>query len=371
MPFYKCKIVTSTYSVNEKILYSQSENELLQKNQDIIDYQEYKVRINFKDFSLQLFRIMQRLISNSYNTVQALTIAENCFSGIQRSIIQTIVHDIYHGTPFSEALRQFPQCFEITIIEILKVSELTGRLAESISNIIKYIEYQNTFNTKIKNAMRYPIFVLILIFFISVIWIVWIIPQFGQIFTDLELAVPTITNWMLSLSNAIRNHYIISSIVPFAIFITCKQLHFKIPIISKFTDEINKLQFFDTMALMLRERIHLIDTIKCVTSRQEFERYAGLVDLITSGYSFSSASDELKLFSKEELAIISVSEQTGQYWVAFNTFADMMRLRIDDYLNLITKRLPSILICVVGVILIAFVYGTFMPLYSSIDLVTS
>ncbi len=371
MPFYKCKVISSTYEIYKKVLYARSENELLQRNQDIINYRQYNPKINFREFSLQLFRIMQRLTANSYNTVQALTVAENCFSGVQKSIIQTILYDIRHGTTFSEALKQFSQCFDLTIIEILRVSELTGRLTESIENIIKYIEYNNQFNTKIKNATRYPIFVLILIFVISVIWIVWIIPQFGQIFTDLELPTPTITSWMLSLGSAIRKHYVIAMTVTPIIFVAYRHLHFKIPIISKFTDEINKLQFFDTMALMLREKIHLIDAIKCVTRRKEFEKYSELVELIIHGYSFSYAAEKLEIFSNEEIAIMSVSEQTGQYWVAFNTFADMMKLRIDNNLNLITKRLPSILICVVGIILVIFIYGTFMPLYSSIDLVTN
>lgn len=370
MPFYKCRVITTAYDVYDKTLYARSDDDLLQRNQDIISYKKCNVRINFREFSLKLFRIMQRLTSNSYNTVQALTVAENCFRGYQKSIIQTVLYDIRQGTAFSEALKQFSQCFDVTIIEILRVSELTGRLAESIDNIIKYIEYQNQFNTKIKNATRYPIFVLILIFVISIIWIVWIIPQFGQIFTDLELRVPTITSWMLTLSNVIKKHYIIALAVIPTIFFICKRLRLNIPIISKFNNEINKLQFFDTMALMLRERVHIIDAIKCVTGRKEFEKYSELANLIINGYSLSSAATKLGLFSNEEIAIISVSEQTGQYWVAFNTFADMMKLHLDNYLNLITKRLPSILICVVGSILVVFVYGTFMPLYSSIDLVS-
>ena len=114
-----------------------------------------------------------------------------------------------------------------------------------------------------------------------------------------------------------------------------------------------------------------IDAIKCITKHPEFNQYSRLEDLIKDGCSFALASERLKLFSPQEVSIISVSEQTGQYWVAFSTFADITKLQVENRIRNITKRLPSVLICIVGGLLVLFIYGTFLPLYSSIDVVSN
>ncbi len=374
MPFYKCKMIKridrSSYTVEQKLLYANSKKELLEKCNYIISCRKYKKhQIDAKTFVLRFFRIIHSLIANGYNTVQTLTIATNCFKGTQKLVIQTVLDKINSGSSFSEALSQFDTFFDSTVIEILHVSEMTGRLEISIWNIIEYLEYKMQFYTKIKNATRYPIFVLMLISIISVIWIIWIIPQFSNIFKELELSMPAITKYLLELSVFIKAHYFIIFAIFILIFSIVKYLNIKIPIISTFRKELSKLQFLETMGLMLKENVNLLNAIKCVTKRPEFCKYSKLIELITDGSSFTKAAECLGLFSPQEISIISVSEKTGQYWVAFKTLADIVKLNIEDSFNKLTKRLPSILICIVGALLVLFIYGTFFPLYSSIDVV--
>ena len=376
MPFYKCQKIKTTsvnsYQVYEELLFAKSKSELLNKHDNIVSIsrcQEHQADV--KTFLLRFFSMIHRLVANGYNTVQALTIASNCFDKIEKLIIQTILNTIKQGFSFSDALKQFGGYFDNTITETLRVSELTGRLPEAIKNIIEYINYRTQFNTKIKNAVSYPVFVLALIFVISLIWIIFIIPQFSKIFKDLEIPIPTVTKCLLTFSSFIKTHYMIVLIILTAILLICKLLKINLPVISSFKSKIIKLQFFEAMALMLRENVNLLDAIKCITKYPEFSQYSRLEDLIKDGCSFALASERLKLFSPQEVSIISVSEQTGQYWVAFSTFADITKLQVENCIRNITKRLPSVLICIVGGLLVLFIYGTFLPLYSSIDVVSN
>ena len=373
MQLYKCKCINKQYQIQNILIIAKSENELLQINKNIISYKKYKSKLTnpTKNFTLPFFKNLYQLLSNQYELIEALKISLNFFEDERNLIINYIIANIRQGYSFSKTLGLFNQYFDSIVIETIRISEKTAELTHALRNIINYLESQLNIKSRINNTIRYPILVLTLILCIVNIWLIWIIPQFSGIFTDLNIQAPLVTKCILTCSSIIINYkyiilllVIISTVYCIVFLDKIKGTILKLPIINNIVKNIHKMKFFESLSIMLKSKLNLVDSLECLNTIPEFQKYANIVQFIKSGKTLYEASSLNQQFSNYELAIILTGEQSGQPWIVFQSISNILQFKLNEQFNRIASMLPSILMSIAGVILILLAYSTFAPLYS-------
>jgi len=115
------------------------------------------------------------------------------------------------GLSFSDALSKYPAVFSDFFVNMIKASELTGRLDSSLSYLADYYESQDKLNSKVRNAMIYPIFVLVMFLVVIIIMVTVVIPQLEGIITESGITpeeLPTISKIMFGVGGFIRDYYL-------------------------------------------------------------------------------------------------------------------------------------------------------------------
>ena len=373
--FYRCKILENN-NIKNKIALVENEKDLFNLYENIVSFKEYKLKyknqINY--FTLPFFKNIYQLVVNNFDIINSLKITSNCFSDERKLIIDFIINKLKTGYTLSESLTVFNQYFDKIVTEMVRISEKTANLNQSIINIINYLESKNNMKEKIKKTIRYPITILILVNIIILIWLILIIPQFQNIFNDLNVELPLLTKCVVGCSNILINYPIIISVIFVGILIyiklninIIKNKLLKFPIVKDINNSINKMQFFNSLSLMLQSHINLIEALDCLNKVENFKQYSSIVSFIKSGKTLTTSIIISQKFEEYEVSIISIGEKSGQIWVSFQAIVNILNTKINNKLDKIVSILPTILMIIAGILLITLVYSTFNPLYNGFN----
>lgn len=375
MQFYKCKILKNN-SIRTEIALVENKNDLFNLYNNIVNIKKYtpKYKDSINYFTLPFFKNLYQLVINNFNIINALQMTAHCFIDERKLIVDFIIKKLKTGYTLSESLNIFDEYFDSIVIEIIQISEKTANISQSISNIISYLESRNNIKNKISKTIRYPITIFILVNIVVLIWLILIIPQFESIFNDLNIELSLLTKCIIKCSNVLINYPIIIGII-FISIIFCIKLNIhiiknklvKVPIINDINNDINKMQFFNALSLMLQANINLIEALDCLNKIEIFKKYASIVDFIRNGKTITTAIILSQKFEDYEISIISVGEKSGQIWLSLKSIVNILNIRINNKLDKIISILPTILMITAGVLLIALVYSTFNPLYNGFD----
>ena len=123
-----------------------------------------------------------------------------------KKIFSGLIKEIQAGNSLSQALTQYPKIFPNTYCQIIKASEQAGTLEIGLKQAAKYLEKQASANQKIKRAMLYPSFVLILAVFVAILLITVALPPLISLFNSLDVQLPWMTQLLLNISNLLTAH---------------------------------------------------------------------------------------------------------------------------------------------------------------------
>ena len=135
------------------------------------------------------------------------------FAGLQASatkpamveLLKDIRASLDQGRELSAAMARHLDVFGAFYISMIKVGEMTGRLTEVFLRLNEHMEFERDVRERIKQAMRYPIFVMIAMAIAVVILNIFVIPVFAKVFAGFNAELPLITRGLLGFSNWMLN----------------------------------------------------------------------------------------------------------------------------------------------------------------------
>ncbi|MBQ7524208.1 MAG: type II secretion system F family protein [Alphaproteobacteria bacterium] len=380
MRLYDCKALDVGGRVVERMIFAARELNFLEAFKKLgltfISKKERHstIRQAVVDFTLPFFRGLLQLVRNNLNLISALDIVKSSFQNAEaRLIIATIKDNIKSGSSFANTLVMFGNFFDNTVVKTIEISEKTARLPEALSRVVEHLESSIKLKNKLKDALRYPLFLLICMFSVFIFWLFVIIPKFAELFDELNVTPPYISKIVFNLSYVIRENAWGAVVIALVIAGLWRWKRFsgilgKIPVMSKIKHETAIFNFCSSMEIMLHEKVNLLEALKCLD--KEFLGIKNAIAVIESGSSLSVAIAASEIFNKRELSIISTGERAGDLWSAFKSIAEISRQRIDTTLQRISSLLQPVAICFAGLLLVLVVCSLITPLYSSLDLFT-
>ena len=304
-----------------------------------------------------------------------------------RAIIGDITARVQGGESFNAALAKHPAIFNRLYISMVRAGESGGLLAEILDRLAGFLEASARLRKKVKSAMTYPVAVISIAILITVFLIVKVVPVFAEIFKDFGKPLPAPTQFLVDLSDFMRNdwYYIIGILagVFFGIkyFVKTKTGHelwnrwqLKLPIFGALLHKIAMSRFARTFSQLIRSGVPILETLEIVGGSAGNtvveQSIKGISADVEKGDNLSVAMSKKTIFPPMMLRMVAAGESTGKIDEMLEKMADFWDEEIEATLSALTSLLEPILIVVLGVIVGGIVIALFLPIFKMSEVVS-
>ncbi len=330
------------------------------------------------DFSNQLATLIESGITilNSLQLLEGQTSRKS-----MKKIIDGLVKEIQGGNSLSQALGHYPQVFSNTYCQVIKASEQAGNLELGLRQAAGYLEKQAVANQKIKRALLYPAFILLMAIGVSILLITVALPPLVDLFNSLGAELPWMTKLLMDVTGFFldRSLYVLVGILAIimltlgllrlpSVKIARDRLMLKIPAIGAINIERSVQHFCQTASMLMKAGLRLpqIMEITIQTNRNQIIRQAlsKVRDRLVQGEGLSQPLSEIELFPPLLVEMVVVGEKTGSMDNTFATLADFYEKKIDRRIDVLISMIEPALTVVIGVVVIFIALSMITPLYS-------
>lgn len=333
------------------------------------------------DISL-LLRQLATLLNAGIPVVQALEMVEETQANdTGKKMLLAIKTNIASGTPFSKALRHYPENFSALNCNLLAAGEQAGALDHMLERVASYAEKSESLKKKIKKALTYPLAVLSIAILITAGLLIFIIPTFKEVFAGFNAELPTATRAVIALSDTIR-HYgwiaVIGLVLSFYLLKNGYQKNpawvekidrysLRLPIIGAILEKAAIARFARTLATTFAAGLPLVDALQSVaaaTGNFIFNKATlNIRDEVSQGLKIQRAMSNTHLFPPLVVQMIGVGEDSGSLELMLNKVADFYEEDVNHAVDNLSALLEPLLMVILGVLIGGLVIALYLPLF--------
>ncbi len=296
-----------------------------------------------------------------------------------------LVEHLEKGESLSVSMQHFPETFSPLIINLVQIGESTGQLSAAFGRLYQYLEFEISSVKQIKQAFRYPIFVLVSIVSSIIILNIFVIPTFARFYTNLTVSLPWQTTFLIDMSDFVINFgpylLVLSFIGGVFLYRYLKtpegkyrkdKIMLKIPLSGKLLKRIILIRFCQLFSITLSASISVTQGLQLVknslTNAYIVKQIADMQESIERGMPFTQAITKIELFSPLESQILSVGERSGELSPALEYIADFHGREIEYDLRRLSETIGPVLIALVSGLILIIALGVYLPVWNMINL---
>ena len=295
-------------------------------------------------------------------------------------LLKDVRASLDQGRELSAALARHLDVFGAFYISMIRVGEMTGRLTEVFLRLNQHLEFERDVRERIKQALRYPMFVLIAMAIAVVILNIFVIPVFAKVFAGFHAELPLITRgllgfsaWMLAWWPLLIGGTIGAVLLARAYIRTVQGRYnwdarkLKLPIVGDIVLKATLARFARSFALSSQSGVPLVQALTVVAQTVDNAFIGGRIeqmrDGIERGESISRCAAATGVFTPVVLQMIRVGEETGELDNLLFEIADMYERETDYHIKGLSAAIEPILLAVIGVLVLLLALGVFLPLW--------
>lgn len=301
-----------------------------------------------------------------------------------KSRYRMVIRFVEEGNSFSDALVLSRYEWDEWYLHAIQSADRSGRLLEVMEMLRGELERRVEFESKLRSAMIYPLFVLGLSSLVVLMLLVFVVPQFEGMLSDLlsDTALPLGTRWVLFLSNCVRGMWGWVAIFIFAvIFLVLLKTNFvrrrmhsvlhRVPYLGGILRLVEVERLLHTLHILLHSGLSIIEALKQVQLLRGDVLVRDVMlrvrERILEGEMLSNAISQETVFPIWLSERIKIGEETGTLDVAFKKSAEAVRVEIDRAMKLATALMEPLLVLGLAVVLGGLVVCLFWPMLSVVE----
>jgi type IV pilus assembly protein PilC len=301
-------------------------------------------------------------------------------------MLDTIISDLRAGNPLSVSLEKHPKAFNNMFCKMIAVGEQTGQLESVLRNLAGYAEQSTAATRKIRQAMTYPIIVLVMAVVVGFLAVTFILPPIMDMFKTLGGELPFMTLMLIGFVTFMGKYGVY---VMLAVLAGCLLLYMyirtpdgalqkdrfllKMPVMGRL-NLINTLaRICRSITILFRSGLPLPEILK-LTSESSGNRVIAkaLMDVeadIIKGEGLASAMGRHREFLPLMVEMTRVGEETGNLDNTLTIVADSFEIEAADKLQTVLGMIEPAMTIIIGLAVGFLALSIFVPLYSGMSLV--
>ena len=312
------------------------------------------------------------------DAIKLLQVASS--SGAFRAALGDICQDLEDGEAFSTAIAHHPVVFDQLYVDMVRAAEYSGTLDRVLVQVAGYLQRQDSAIKKLRSAMVYPAIILVLAVAVCTVLIVFVLPNFVQMFNEFHADLPLPTKfllWLGTFAQAWRAEILVgflAAVVAITAVLSSPPGHvfrdhaiLRLPVLGIIVRYSVIERFARTLATMLKAGIPISQTFEVAIASAGNIRYRrGLESVkvrMLTGDGFSVPLAATGLFAPMIIRMIRVGEETGTLDASLEQIADFLGEEMDYKVrNMISLIEPTLVIAVGGAV--GFVaISVILPMY--------
>ncbi len=302
---------------------------------------------------------------------------------VLKDALADIIGGLESGRQLANTLQSHPKIFSKLFVSLVEIGEATGTLDVAFQRLYEYLSMDEDVRSRVKTAVRYPIFVLIAVGIALGIITVFVIPNFEPIFRALgdDIPMPTriilavsdfvVNSWMLMIGLGIATYFGISTYINTeAGRLNWDWLKLRVPATGVIVRNAALSRITRSLAVSLDAGLPINETLRTVSdsigNAWLGNKMAGLSEGIERGASLSTTAATTGLFTPLILQMMALGEETGALPELMVEVSDYYKREVDYDLENLSAALEPILIVLVGGIVLILALGVFLPMWDMV-----
>lgn len=349
--------------------------------------QLFKTRISHSDLSL-ITRQLATLVQSNMPLDEALTAtSQQSRKPKVKSLMLQVRARVLEGHSLAYALGDFPQVFNEMYCAMVKAGEKAGFLASVLEQLADYTESSQYTQQKLKSAMIYPIFLVVLSSVVIGLLMTFVIPDLVGIFTHTNQELPNLTKIVISISEFFSEKWWLLLITIFVIIIAIKQLlknptrrrlwHgvlLKTPLISGFITAMDTARFASTLSILTSSGVPLLEGLKIagavLTNLKLREASKVVATTVQEGGSLNRALSQAEVFPPMMVHMVASGEASGELENMLTRSATNQERELEMTLGNLMAVFEPMMIIIMAVVVCTIVFAILMPIIEMNNLIT-
>ncbi|MCI5643366.1 MAG: type II secretion system F family protein [Peptoniphilus sp.] len=337
---------------------------------------DFKRKLKNEDLYI-LFRQLALLINSGINIENAFEILICEFSEDKSKILSNIRDNLRSGVSLSESMEK-THAFPNLVINMIYVGENTSSLGKIFNSLSNYYIKKRETNSKIIEALAYPIILLITSIFVINFLIINVIPNFSEIFSSNDNLLPLPTRILLNISNFMYINYIYIILILLFLIVFTLIYHRKNPrtfhklfLKSKYYRMTKSLKFTFNMDLLLGAGLTIDRSLEIHLNMENNvvlkSKFLEILKNIKSGESFYNSAAKINVFPKILISMIHVGEESSNLKEVFRVMSGFYDEELNNYNKKFLGILGPILIIIMALIIGFIVLSIALPVFDMVN----
>ncbi len=298
-----------------------------------------------------------------------------------QDIILAIKQDIESGTALSVALAKYPLYFDDLVCSLVAAGEQAGVLDVLLDKIATYKEKTESIKGKIKKALFYPAAVIVVAIGVSAVLLIFVIPQFKELFASFGADLPAFTLMVLGLSEIVRKWWwVILGVLGIATYAfgsaykrsrrlreAIDRISLKIPVIGPILDKAAIARFARTLSTMFAAGVPLVEALYSVAGATGNAVYQQAVlemrEGVATGQSLQLTMRQQTLFPHMVIQMTAIGEESGALDAMLAKVADFYEEQVDNAVDSLSSLLEPLIMVVIGGLVGSLVIAMYLPIF--------
>jgi len=338
-------------------------------------------KVNAGDIAI-FSRQLSTMLAAGIPLVQAFEIvgSGNDKPAMQKLILD-IKSDVEGGTSLHEALGKHPLYFDDLFVNLVQAGEQAGALEALLDKVATYKEKTEALKKKVKKALFYPAAVLAVAFIVTVVLLIFVIPEFETLYKGFGADLPAFTQFVIGISRFVQHDGVFLAAVLAGVvwaFIYFKKrskamrefldrLTLKVPVIGPIMRKAAIARYARTLSTMFSAGVPLVEALDSVAGACGNIVYEKAVlamrDEVATGQRLQRSMENTGLFPNMVNQMIAVGEESGSLDEMSAKVATFYEAEVDNAVDAMSSLLEPMIMVILGVLVGGLVIAMYLPIF--------
>jgi type IV pilus assembly protein PilC len=327
-------------------------------------------------------RQLATMLSAGIPLVQAFEIVGNGHDNpAMQKLIMAVKSDVEGGTALAQAMSKHPLHFDDLFVNLVEAGEQAGALETLLDKIATYKEKTEAIKKKIKKALTYPAAVMVVALVVTTILLIFVIPEFENLFQGFGADLPAFTRIVINVSEFVRDKgwavlmLIVGGVMTYLYFYKRSKkmreiqdrIMLKAPVVGSILTKAAIARFARTLSTMFSAGVPLVEALESVagaTGNIVYENgVMAIRDEVSTGQRLQVAMENTELFPNMVIQMIAVGEESGSLDEMSSKVADFFEEDVDNAVDNMSALLEPLIMSILGVLVGGLVIAMYLPIF--------
>ena len=296
-------------------------------------------------------------------------------------LLLDIKTEVETGSSLGQAFRKYPLYFDTLYCNLVAAGEQAGILDALLDRLATYQEKMMAIKGKIKKALFYPISILVVAFIVTAVIMIFVIPQFKELFQSFGAGLPAPTLVVMQISEIFVGYWyiIFGSIFGAGYFLAnalkrSEKLQFardrlmlKLPVVGDMVRKATVARWTRTLSTMFAAGVPLVEALDSVAgaagNRVYYNATKRIQAEVSTGSSLTVAMQNSGVFPNMVLQMTAIGEESGALDGMLSKVADFFEREVDDAVDALASLMEPMIMAVLGVLIGGLVIAMYLPIF--------